>query len=197
MRNILMVILVGIVSLTLVSCRDFLTDHSINLDGAEHGEKLYSGAKNCTVCHGTNLQGNGPVPSCYSCHEALWSSELHEKDRGGVHHRGGFQAETECGACHGGASLQGSRSRPSCYECHEDNWTALSIHTVEQDGVFHGAGLETPVSNCSDSSCHASDLRGSEKGPSCYQCHGQEWDDEGSDSILHIIKKKVLIMPRG
>ena len=63
-------------------------------------------------------------------------------------------------------------------------------HTVSQHGVMHQAGLEHPFSGaeaCAD--CHGIDLRGDTYvlnfgepdqkniyAPSCYQCHGEEWD---------------------
>jgi hypothetical protein len=179
MRYYLLAGVLPVLAVIMFSCKDLLTNHNIDLDGAEHGEKLYSGEKNCTSCHGINLNGNGPIPGCYSCHEALWDNSLHTEVRGGVGHRAGFFAASQCGDCHGGSSLRGSRSRPSCYECHDDVWSALAIHTVSQDGVYHAPGLNSPLVNCV--SCHGSDLLGSGNAPSCYQCHGNKWDEGGDD----------------
>jgi DnaJ-class molecular chaperone len=42
-------------------------------------------------------------------------------------------------------------------------------HDVNKNGVMHKAGLEDPLSNCTQ--CHGANLRGG-SGPSCYSCHG-------------------------
>jgi mono/diheme cytochrome c family protein len=62
--------------------------------------------------------------------------------------------------------------------CSEENPTAPenlpADHTVQQGGVFHARGLESPEVNCVE--CHGSNLRGGDDGePSCFRCHGQEW----------------------
>jgi hypothetical protein len=62
--------------------------------------------------------------------------------------------------------------------CSDDNPTAPenlpASHTVQQGGVFHAPGLESPEQNCTE--CHGSDLRGGDDGqPSCFRCHGQKW----------------------
>lgn len=179
MRYCILIGLLLTLSLISYSCKDLFTNHNIDMDGVMHGEKLDDGEKNCTSCHGVNLNGNGPIPGCYSCHDALWDNGFHTKIRGGIGHRAGFFAESNCGGCHGGRALLGSESRPSCYECHGDLWSALAIHTVNQEGANHAPGLKNPLANCV--SCHGSDLTGSGNAPSCYSCHGQEWDDGGDD----------------
>lgn len=98
-------LLIGL-AMTLFACKDLLTQHDINLDGVNHGEKLYSNEKNCTACHGINLNGNGNIPSCYSCHDALWSYQFHTRVRGGVGHRNGRFPRSDCSGCHGGSSLE-------------------------------------------------------------------------------------------
>lgn len=48
-------------------------------------------------------------------------------------------------------------------------------HTVNEEGVLHAPGNDTPYSSgCT--SCHGADLRG-DIGPSCYSCHSQEWSE--------------------
>ena len=50
--------------------------HNVDLDGALHMagyDTPYS--SECTECHGVALQGNTGAPSCYSCHENIWSEE--------------------------------------------------------------------------------------------------------------------------
>ena len=62
-------------------------------------------------------------------------------------------------------------------------------HTENEDGALHKSGSEEPFSEssgCSSDQCHHSDLRGGlaevdgrvTVAPSCYQCHGEEWDEE-------------------
>lgn len=71
----------------------------------------------------------------------------------------------------------------------EDKIGPPADHTVSHGGAQHKPGEEQPFaeqSGCSDSDCHHSDLRGgiaeTEDGttiaPSCYQCHGREWDED-------------------
>jgi len=158
----------------LSGCKEGITSHNISLDGADHGKKLYHGAKNCTACHGIALKGNGWIPSCYNCHGVMWSKDDHKVDRSGTMHKSGFyNAASNCGACHGGTALTGKRTRPSCYQCHDDKWTALAIHTESKGGRFHAPGLYTPTTDCI--SCHGTDLKGSGAAPSCYSCHGAKW----------------------
>lgn len=64
-------------------------------------------------------------------------------------------------------------------------------HTDDQGGALHKGGKDDPRGDgdCSDGDCHQPDLRGGVvefEGrivitPSCYQCHGEKWDDEGDD----------------
>ncbi len=177
--RIFVLIAAGILLSQLISgCRDLLTQHDINLDGAQHGEKLYSGAKNCTVCHGIALNGAGPVPGCNDCHADLWNNDFHTQNRGGVLHHSGLSSPGKCGTCHGGSGLTGKRSRPSCYECHDDYWTATANHTRNEEGYLHAPGLKSPFANCSNSACHGTNLTGGDRGQSCYTCHGDEWNDD-------------------
>ena len=66
-----------------------------------------------------------------------------------------------------------------------------SDHTSRKDGVYHMPGSEDPFGSggCAIIQCHGMDLMGDvslvEQGktvtPSCYQCHGNVWDDERED----------------
>jgi hypothetical protein len=48
------------------------SDHTINKDGVLHKSGLNDPEKNCTSCHGANLQGGESAPSCYKCHNKKW-----------------------------------------------------------------------------------------------------------------------------
>ena len=56
------------------------------------------------------------------------------------------------------------------------NFNPPADHTDQEDGFYHRPGKERPFSN-SCTSCHGVDLTGG-IAPSCYTCHGQEWDEE-------------------
>ncbi|OGH00908.1 MAG: hypothetical protein A2600_03385 [Candidatus Lambdaproteobacteria bacterium RIFOXYD1_FULL_56_27] len=190
-RTVLILLALLALGTVLSSCKEGITSHNIILDDAEHGKKLYHGAKNCTACHGIALQGNGWIPSCYSCHNVMWNKDDHKVNRSGVMHKSGYyNAEANCSECHGGKALTGKRSRPSCYQCHGDKWTALSLHTLNKGGRYHGSGLSSPTSSgCTD--CHGSDLKGSGSAPSCYSCHGAKWlyssypHTKSKDGVMH------------
>jgi hypothetical protein len=46
-------------------------------------------------------------------------------------------------------------------------------HTVNNDGVWHGEGLDDPLANCTE--CHGSQLEGTDTTPSCTDCHERRW----------------------
>ncbi len=64
-------------------------------------------------------------------------------------------------------------------------------HNEDEGGALHRDEKDDPFGegNCSDSDCHQPDLRGGMveyQGrititPSCYQCHGNNWDDDDDD----------------
>ena len=180
----ILIILISLSSLFFLrtGCKDLLTQHNIEIKGVDHGKKLYSGAKNCTACHGTNLDGNGPVPGCYSCHNALWQKDDHTNIKGGVAHKPSMSFSTTCTECHG-ADLTGSVSRPSCYSCHTDNWSDLEArHTANVKGTMHGANRTSPDRDCAG--CHGATLDGSANAPSCYSCHYDKWTGTGDHNVL-------------
>ena len=194
-------LLVGV--LGFYGCKDLgdshnlLTNHNIDLKGTMHGKKLYMGAKNCTACHGTNLNGNGYIVGCYNCHDALWQTDNHTESRSAgayenvMHKVGSVQAETNCVSCHG-ADLKGSLSRPSCYECHTDLWTALASHTENKGGYLHGVGFSSPDDNCAE--CHNVESKvANGNAPGCYSCHGALWamvdHNDSEDGYMHASDK--------
>ncbi|MDT8446707.1 MAG: hypothetical protein RRB13_07410 [bacterium] len=171
--NIFVLIGLLLAALMFSSCKEGITSHNIDLDGVEHGKKLYQGAKDCTACHGIALKGNGWIPGCYDCHGVMWNKDDHLKERGGVMHKRGFQATENCGSCHGGDALTGKRSRPSCFSCHGDNWSDLAFHNVTKSGIQHGTNLFEPSKYCAG--CHGSALDGEGNAPGCYSCHYDKW----------------------
>lgn len=183
-KSLYLLILLIFITIVFSGCRDLLTKHDINMDGVQHGEKLYraGGAENCTACHGVTLEGNDPfIPGCYSCHEALWDNNDHTVNRGGVNHLQNVNAKSDCGPCHGGNALEGSRNRPSCYECHGNVWNASEIHTVELNDVFHAPEYFDPATNCTQ--CHGDDFLGMGSAPSCYQCHNAKWERPATHTV--------------
>lgn len=65
----------------------------------------------------------------------------------------------------------------------------LDAHTEKLGTAFHKPGFKdpfSPVSGCSSGSCHQSNLKGGAAfidgkdriAPSCYQCHGEKWNED-------------------
>lgn len=126
-------------------------------------------ATTCTVCHGANLNGSDPAPSCYSCHVFNSSPPLttHPPDWSEplADHSGSVDATT-CTTCHG-AALQGFESAPSCYSCHDFNADqTFTIHPVDWTNPFADHRVTTDTTTCT--ACHGADLLGSAAAPSCF-----------------------------
>ena len=179
-HRILVLVLFGLVALS--GCKEIpgLISHNIDLNGAQHGKKLYREAKDCSACHGINLNGQAGIPGCYSCHGVMWNNADHKVVINGSKHKAGYMnATVNCAECHGGSSLKKEnihgKKRPGCYDCHDDKWTGLLIHSIDKGGKLHGVGYTTPSATGCDA-CHGSDLKGGVTAPSCYQCHGARWD---------------------
>ncbi len=159
--------------------------HTVDKDGVFHASGLKDPyTASCTTCHGSSLRGD-IGPSCYTCHEKEWEEENpnpptgHTVEKDGVFHASGLKDPytSSCTTCHG-PSLRGDVG-PSCYTCHEKEWDEQNPnppagHTVEQDGVFHAPGLDSPFTNCA--ACHGPSLMG-DAGPSCYSCHDRKWEE--------------------
>src|SRR3989339_1126985 len=132
---------IGLCLLVLAGCKDVpnLVHHNIDLGGALHGSKLYRGAKDCTACHGVNLNGQAYIPSCYDCHGVMWNNDDHLLEVSGIMHKAGYvNAPDNCGGCHGGTTLKkeniNGKLRPGCYDCHGDLWSALEDHKINKGG---------------------------------------------------------------
>jgi hypothetical protein len=113
-------------------------------------------------------------------------TKLEDEDECEAFHAPGYEKpfSNNCTACHG-QDLTGSPFAPSCFTCHDEEWDEMAPvdgggnppadHTDEEEGAFHKPGKNRPYSNgCTD--CHGSDLTGG-FGPSCFACHGREWDE--------------------
>jgi hypothetical protein len=104
----------------------------------------------------------------------------HTVNFGGHKHADGFCNPIDnCSACHGNALQGGSHGEPSCTNCHGTLWTdpncgkLTTIHTVNLNGVLHGANPCNPQDVCTQ--CHGANLAGGSNGePACTQCHGKK-----------------------
>jgi len=109
----------------------------------------------------------------------------HTVNYSGVEH--GFAAAKGarfCQDCHGAELSGGSNGEPSCYQCHGLNWLdrdpgesqAPEDHTAVNGRYHHHTALDSPVGTCTN--CHGAELAGGEEhgAPSCYLCHGKEWE---------------------
>jgi len=78
-------------------------------------------------------------------------------------------------------------------------------HTVRKGGALHKAGLNDPTSadaGCSAAECHHSDLRGGMAivenelfvAPSCYQCHGEKWDEQDAPASYASVIDTVSVI---
>ncbi len=47
-------------------------DHTKDRKGARHMKGSHEAMVNCTPCHGADLKGDPPRPSCYECHGKEW-----------------------------------------------------------------------------------------------------------------------------
>jgi hypothetical protein len=120
----------------------------------------------CTVCHGSNLQGSGDVVSCYSCHTFNTAPPLivHPSNWTNAYadHRAyaALNGYSECNGCHG-PGLRGSEAAPSCFSasyegrnCHA-NGPGEVPHAL--DGSFldpakHGPMAKADLTICQN--CH-------------------------------------------
>jgi hypothetical protein len=171
-------------------------------------ESLYGSALSskysCSICHesaipqlnayGSDLADAGGF-GCQDYQPAATHSILKSSGSCEALHAPGYEQPlaSTCAGCHG-KTLQGG-SAPSCYTCHAKVWSdggngscpdfaAPADHTKTKDddgcAARHKDGYENPFSSgCT--SCHGGDLRGGATGPSCYTCHGNEWDGDDDD----------------
>jgi hypothetical protein len=71
--------------------------------------------------------------------------------------------------------------------------TLPADHTVDvhNDGVLHAPGYKTPYeSHCVE--CHGVGLQGSAQVPSCYSCHGVEWNEDAPEFVGPIVMRAVF-----
>lgn len=146
----------------------------------------YAGGAACGVCH-VNPAGGGAL----TCVGTEWAAtRMNNDDTAAL-----AAAETTCaGGGNGGGGVVGECS-PACGPnqicecvCVRDDVPPPpppgppADHTDAEDGVLHKPGKDMPFTNgCT--MCHGQDLMGG-SGPSCYACHGMEWDEKmGKDKI--------------
>lgn len=109
----------------------------------------------------------------------------HTDDFLGVEHGAAAEKGARfCQDCHGEHLAGGANGEPSCFQCHGLNWLdrdpevseAPSDHTIVNGIFHHHPSRETPSGTCTN--CHGSSLEGDKElvTPSCYLCHGKEWD---------------------
>jgi len=104
-------------------------DHTVpkGPDATRHHAGLFEPEKNCTPCHGPDLNGTTSVPACWSCHGSIWDSPpdvppTHTLPEDGIAHAPGLDdPSTSCAPCHG-ADLAGTPQIPGCYACHGPKW---------------------------------------------------------------------------
>lgn len=129
----------------------------------------------CTSCHGSNLTGNGKIPSCYDCHATYPNLHLAAgwKELAGHGNIVLASGSSACRICHG-EDLTGGVAKSSCYSCHSQYPHA----TAWQDN--HGQAIRTNATatlqtvsqyvqkNCTES-CH--DFTITQTAPACVSCH--------------------------
>jgi len=155
--------------------REYSLSHNALRSDAWHGAKLFEPDTYCSSCHGPDLKGQPPVPSCFACHQNKWSvyPGSHNTQRGGKGHASNlYNPSAHCTNCHG-KDLKGKTPVPGCRVCHEDLWIK-SNHSKIQPGGNHALG--SAAEYCSP--CHGSDLRGGSSpevptrpAGSCFACH--------------------------
>jgi mono/diheme cytochrome c family protein len=135
--------------------------------GTIDGATLF--ANNCSTCHGDGSNINDPSTSgitnalnlSFMSNISLTTDEIQAISD---FLSGGTGGSTGGGT--GGGSTGGGTNGPP------------ASHTNPEDGVLHAPGNNYPYSNgCT--ACHGSTLQGG-VGPSCFACHGQEWNESAS-----------------
>lgn len=89
----------------------------------------------------------------------------HPINFGGHKHADGYCNPIDnCSACHGSSLQGGSHGEPSCTSCHGTFWTDpkcgkfSQIHTINRNGVLHGANSCQPQGVCAP--CHGGESSG-------------------------------------
>ena len=190
-------------------CRKATTpaDHVICENNTPHKSGLAYPYINCSACHGVHLEGTESAPSCFFCHEKLWTETDpsegssvpadHTINKNGFMHKDGLATPmANCITCHG-SDLKGAGTAPSCFSCHGEIWSAVipGDHTISKNGKMHKDGFAAPLTNCI--ACHGSDLLGAGTAPSCYQCHADIWNGGAGLPADHTISKDGYLHKSG
>ena len=147
-----------------------------------HGERVARDApQTCTSCHGSELMGDAPAPSCYLCHAGPSGHPEDYAVRPEPFHADTVAVESNdaCADCHGEDYRGGwaedwaaDPRRADCYYCHgmgpsghPSGWLTPSAQ------FFHGNDVrENGGERCT--ACHGEDFMGGTSGVSCYNaCH--------------------------
>ena len=140
------------------------SDPKLKNTEAFHGVRVQTdGTRECTTCHGGNLNGTGEVVGCRECHFTPEGSKipvnaewLHGMDR---HHE--FEADmVVCNTCHAHERDFGAAPE-ACHDCHgvgTDHVLGRALLDPNSPD-FHGTGVLDTCSSCHDVSVK------------CWQCH--------------------------
>ncbi len=167
-------------------CHDEAIAHPSPWD--DHGQAAVNDLHACALCHGDDFTGGTSGVSCYSCHDGPYGYG-HPNGWETDHSVEARQGTSSCAKnnCHG-TDYRGGASGVSCYQCHLGGPSGQphpSSWTDPEDD--HPDFLENNGKNatsCASLYCHGSDLRGGtappnnswSTAPSCYTCHGKEWN---------------------
>ncbi|WP_455220729.1 c-type cytochrome [Kaarinaea lacus] len=167
---------VNLTSAEIQAISDYLTGNTGGSTGGStvttDGQALYTA--NCSGCHGDGSNINGRTASAITTAIAnigamsnvnLTSTEIQAISDYLTGNTGGSTVGGDIGS---GTGSGGTTSGPP------------ASHTNSEDGILHAPGNNYPYTNgCT--ACHGVTLQGG-IGPSCYSCHGQEWNESAPSS---------------
>ncbi|MBN1409129.1 MAG: hypothetical protein JW956_15115 [Calditrichaceae bacterium] len=172
----------------------FASTSSANFHGTFIADSLSGNVARCTVCHGTDYQGNGyEEKNCQSCH-ALYPHAADFAKKASDNFHGDYIAETldfdleKCQDCHGTDFKGDGNDNKNCYRCHALYPHALGFDNEESEN-FHGEYIEETLdyelSSCVD--CHGADFEGAGyEQKNCRACHEEYPHAEGVTDTLSI-----------
>ena len=165
----------------------FASTSSENFHGDFIADSLAGDVVSCSVCHGTDYQGNGYAEkNCQACHD-LYPHAADYADPQSDNFHGDYIAETLnfdldiCTDCHGDDFKGDGNIDKSCYKCHDLYPHADGFNNKESDN-FHGEYIEETlnynISSCA--ACHGTDYSGAGyEQKNCRTCHDEYPHAEG------------------